>query len=50
MAVNIPNITNYKNINCVNPLYLMIEKMAAHFEEKNKNKYFVSYDADENKF
>ena len=34
-------IANCKNINSLNPLYLMIDKMIGHFEEKNGNKYLV---------
>ena len=37
------------NINSVNPLYLMIDKMIGHFEEKNGHKYLVLDDANENK-
>ena len=44
--VAVKNITSYNNINSVNPLYLIIEKMAGYFEEKNKNKYLVSDDVD----
>ena len=33
----------------VNPLYLMINEMICHFEEKNENKYLVLDDLDENK-
>ena len=40
---------NCSNINSVNPLYLMINEMTDHFEEKNENKYLVLDDADENK-
>ena len=40
---------NCNNINSVNPLYLMIDEMIGHFEEKNENKYLVSDDVDENK-
>ena len=36
-------------MNSVNPLYLMIDEMIGHFEEKNENKYLVLDDADENK-
>ena len=32
-----------------NPLYLMINEMIGHFEEKNGNKYLVLDDVDENK-
>ena len=37
------------NINSVNPLYLMIDKMIGHFEEKNERKYLVLDDVNENK-
>ena len=36
-------------MNSVNPLYLMIDEMIGHFEEKNENKYLVLDDSDENK-
>ena len=42
-------IANCNNINNVNPLYLMIDKMIGHFEEKNGNKYLVRDDVNENK-
>ena len=38
---------NCNNINSVNPLYLMIDKMIGHFEEKSGNKYLVLNDVDE---
>ena len=47
--VTIKKIGDYNNINSVNPLYLMINEMIGHFEEKNKNKYLVLDDVDENK-
>ena len=40
---------NCNNINSVNPLYLMINEMICHFEEKNGNKYLVLDDVDEHK-
>ena len=40
---------NCNNINSVNPLYLMIDEMIGHFEEKNESKYLVLDDVDENK-
>ena len=40
---------NCNNINSVNPLYLMIDKMIGHFEEKSGNKYLVLDDVNENK-
>ena len=47
--VTVKKIANCNNINSVNPLYLMIDEMIGHFEEKNKNKYLVLDDVDENK-
>ena len=47
--VTIKKIADYNNINSVNPLYLMIDEMIGHFEEKNENKYLVLDDIDENK-
>ena len=47
--VTVKKIDNCKNINSVDPLYLMIEEMIGHFEEKNENKYLLSDDLDENK-
>ena len=42
-------IPNCNNINSVNPLYLMINEIIGHFEERNENKYLVLDDVDENK-
>ena len=47
--VTVKKIANCNNINSVNPLQLMINKMTGHFEEKNENKYLVLADVDENK-
>ena len=47
--VTVKEIVNCNNINSVNPLYLMINEMIGHFEEKNENKYLVLDDVDENK-
>ena len=47
--VTIKKIADYNNINSVNPLYLMINEMIGHFEEKNGNKYLVLDDVDANK-
>ena len=47
--VTFKEIANCNNINSVNPLYLMIDEMIGHFEEKNENKYLVLDDVDENK-
>ena len=45
----VKKIGNCNNINSGNPLYLMINEMTRHFEEKNENKYLVLDDVDENK-
>ena len=47
--VTIKKIGDYNNINSVNPLYLIINEMIGHFEEKNENKYSVLDGIDENK-
>ena len=47
--MTIKKIGDYNNINSVNPLYLMINEMIGHFEEKNENKYLVLDEIDENK-
>ena len=47
--VTVKKIANCNNINSVNPLYLMINEMTGHFEEKNENKYLVLDDVDKNK-
>ena len=47
--VTVKKIDDCNNINSVNLLYLMIDEMIGHFEEKNENKYLVLDDVDENK-
>ena len=47
--ITLKEIVICNNINSVNPLYLMIDKMIGHFEEKSGNKYLVLDDIDENK-
>ena len=47
--VTVKKIANCNSINSVNPLYLMIDEMIGHFEEKNENKYLVLDNVDENK-
>ena len=47
--VTVKKIANCNGINSVNLLYLMINEMIGHFEEKNENKYLVLDDVDENK-
>ena len=46
--VTVKKIAKCNNINSVNPLYLMINKITGHFEEKNESKYLLLDDADEN--
>ena len=45
--MTVKTIANCNNINSVNPLYLMINEMIGHFEEKNGDKYLVLNDVDE---
>ena len=47
--VTFKEIVNCNNISSVNPLYLMINEMIGHFKEKNRNKYLILDDIDENK-
>ena len=47
--VTFKKIANCININSVNPLYLMIDKMIGHFEGKSGDKYLVLDDVYENK-
>ena len=47
--VTVKKIANCNNFNSVNPLYLMIDKMIGHFEEKNGYKYLILVDVNENK-
>ena len=47
--VTVKKIANCNNINSVNPLYLMINEIIGHFEEKNENMYLVLDDVDESK-
>ena len=47
--MTIKKIVDNNDINSVNPLYLMVNEMIGHFEEKNENKYLVLDEIDENK-
>ena len=47
--VTIKKIVDYNNIDSVNPLYLIINEMIGHVEEKNENKYLVLDEINENK-
>ena len=42
-------IDDYENIYSVNPLYLIIDEVDGHIEEKNESKYLVFDSTDENK-
>ena len=48
LVIYLKEIANCNNINSANPLYLMIDEMIRHFEEKNENKYLVLDDEDKN--
>ena len=48
-CVTFKEIANCNDINILNPLYLMIDKMIGHFEVKSGNKYLVLDDVNENK-
>ena len=47
--VTFKEIATCNNINSVNPLHLMIDKMVGQLEEKSGNKYLVLGDINENK-
>ena len=47
--VTVKKFAKCNNVNFINPLYLMINEMIGHFEEKNEIKYLVLDDLDENK-
>ena len=41
--------SDYVKINSVNPLYLIIDEVDGHLEEKNENKYLILDSTDKNK-
>ena len=47
--ITIKNISDYESINCVNPLYLIIDKVDGYIEEKYGNKNLTFASTDENK-
>ena len=48
--VTIKKIVDYNNnINSINPLYLMIDEMTGHIDEKYGKKYLILDEIDENK-
>ena len=44
----VKKVANCNNVVSENPLYVMINEMIRHFEEKNKSKYLELVDEDEN--
>ena len=47
--ITIKSISDCENINCVNPLYLMIGEVDGYIEESNGNKYLTFTSTDKNK-
>ena len=47
--ITIKKIDDHENIYSVNPLYLIIDKVIGHIEEKNRSRYLVFSSAHENK-
>ena len=47
--MTVKKIAHCNNTNSVNLLYLMINEMIGHSEDKNENKYLVLDDVNENK-
>ena len=47
--VTVKKIDTCNNVSSVNPLYLMIDEIIGHFEEKSENKYLVFDVVNENK-
>ena len=47
--ITIESISDYENINSLNPLYLIIGDVDGYIEENNGNKYLTFASADKNK-
>ena len=47
--MTVKKVTNCNNTNSINYLYLIIDEITGHFEEKNENKYLVLDDEDKSK-
>ena len=47
--ITIKRISDYENINSVNPLYLIIGEVDGYIEENNENKYLTFVSTDKNK-
>ena len=47
--ITIKSISDYENINSVNPLYLIIGEVDGCIEENNENKYLTFVSTDKNK-
>ena len=44
--IMIKKFSDYENIHCVNPFYLIIQSATGHFKEKNAEKYLILDSAD----
>ena len=47
--IKIKNISDYENINSVNPLYLIIGEVDGYNEESNENKHLIFASIDKSK-
>ena len=47
--ITIKRISDYENINSINPLYLIIGEVDEYIEENNRNKYLTFASTDKNK-
>ena len=47
--ITIKSISDYENINSVNPLYLIIDETDGYIKENNGNKYLTFASTDKNK-
>ena len=47
--ITIKGVSDYENINSVNPLYLIIAELDGYIEENNGNKYLTFPSTDKNK-
>ena len=47
--ITMKSISDYGNINCVNPLYLIVREEDGYIKESNENKYLVFASTDKNK-
>ena len=47
--ITIKNISDYENVNSVNPLFIIIGEVDGYIEENNENKYLTFASTDKNK-